>query len=81
METKMSWRMAPGAASSCAEKEFISDIWQKRGLDIWQKWGVRENLGELVAEECREGAPRVGGVGDREERTERGLRVVRRRHT
>ncbi len=22
------------------KKELISDIWQKRGLDIWQKWGV-----------------------------------------
>ena len=24
--------------------EVISDMWQKRGLDMWQKWGVWEQI-------------------------------------
>ena len=27
------------AAAEHLKKKMISDIWQKQGLDIWQKWG------------------------------------------
>ena len=36
------------------KKELISDIWQTRGLDIWQKWGCFEkNLSHLAREAAR----------------------------